>query len=433
MALAWTAAAWIAGVVAAAMLGTSAWPLVLALCALVLTLALLRRDIRVVAYAAVLPAVFAAGLLRFTMAETAIAGDDVARLAGGPEVRIRGVVRADPDVGDATQRLAVSVRELQRAGAWHRASGGVRVTTMLLPRLESGDVIELEGPIELPASDAGFDYADYLAQRGIHSELAFPRVRVIGHEGGNWSQEAMLDTRRRLTHALNLALPEPHASLARGVLLGQRSALPADLNDELNATNTSHLVVVSGANVVLVAAFATGLLSRIAGRRRALLLSAGVVLAYMMLVGASAPVLRGTVMGLLLVLAQATGRRTNGFVSIAFAAALMLGLHPRAVRDVSFQLSFAATAGIIALAPPIHDWMLAAIAAALRRDRLPGIVSTVFALPLSTTVAAIVATQPLIALNFGRVSLVAVPANLLIVPVFPYILAASALAASSLR
>jgi len=429
MALAWAAAAWIAGVVAAAALGAAAWPLALALAAILLALALLRRDPRIVAYAAILPLIFAAGLARFVTFDDRMAEDDVARLAGGPSMRIRGIVRDDPDIGDTTQRFAISVRELQRAGGWQRASGGVLVGTGLLPRLAAGDVVELEGQLELPSSVGAFDYAEYLAQRGVRSVLAFPGVRIVGHEDDNALAATILDVRRRLSRGLTLALPEPHASLAQGVVLGRRAALPRDLNDDLNATNTSHLVVVSGANVVLVAAFATGLLTWLVGRRRALLLSACVVLAYMLLVGLSPPVLRGTIMGLLLVLAQVTGRRTNAIVSIAFAAALMLGLDPRSIRDVSFQLSFAATVGIVSLSPPLHDWILEGLARLLRRETLPRPVSTFIVLPLSTTIAAIVATEPLIALNFGTLSLVAVPANMLVIPLFPYMLTASAFAA----
>jgi competence protein ComEC len=431
MALAWAAAAWITGIVAAALFGASAWPLALALGASLLALALVRGDARVLVWAAVLPAIFSAAMLRFAAVDTSLARDDVATLAGGPDMRVRGVVRDDADIADTSQRFTVDVRDLQRAGAWQPASGGVRVATSLLPRLQSGDVVELEGPIETPSQDGGFDYADYLVRRGVRSEMAFPSIRVVGHDHGNPLREATLWTRRRLTRAINLALPEPQASLARGVLLGQRAALPADLSENLNATNTSHLVVVSGANVVLVAAFATGMLTRLVGRRRALVLSAAAVFAYMLLVGVSAPVVRGTIMGLLLVLAQATGRRTNGLASIAFAAALMLGLDPRAIRDVSFQLSFAATAGIVLLSPTLHDRILVAVAFALRRERVPGAVSTWVAVPLATTLAAIIATQPLLALRFGRVSLVALPANMLVVPVFPYILAGSAVAAAA--
>ncbi|MBI5288127.1 MAG: ComEC family competence protein, partial [Chloroflexi bacterium] len=312
MSLAWTASAWIGGTIAAALIGAAAWPMGVAFAAALLAVALLRRDRRVAVYALALPAVFLLGLVRFATYDVALADDDVAHFAGGPAMRLRGVLRDDPEIGDTTQRFAVSVRQIERSGEWQSASGGVQVRTGLLPQFQSGDLVELEGMLELPPAADGFDYAEYLGQRGIHSTLAFPAIRLVGHDDDNLLRAAILHTRRRLAHSLDLALPEPQASLAQGVLLGQRSALPPDLNADLNATNTSHLVVVSGANVVLVSAFAAGMLTWAFGRRRARLLSIGVVLAYMLLVGASPPVVRGTIMGILLVLAQVTGRRTNG-------------------------------------------------------------------------------------------------------------------------
>ena len=195
---------------------------------------------------------------------------------------------------------------------------------------------------------------------------------------------------------------------------------PAQLND----TNTSHLVVVSGENVVLVSTYATIALAWLVGRRRALALSIAAVFGYALLVGASPPVMRATIMGVLLVVAQLSGRPTHGLTSILFAAALMAGLDPRVLRDVSFQLSFAATAGIVYLASPLRQldrsrrWhgrcgAMRCRAGSGRSSRSRS----------SVTLAAIIATAPLLALNFGRLSLVALPANLLVVPAFPLILA----------
>ena len=205
--------------------------------------------------------------------------------------------------------------------------------------------------------------------------------------------------------------------------------LPADIAADLNTTNTSHLVVVSGENVVLVSAFATAALAWLVGRRRALLLSIVVVAAYAILIGASPSVLRATIMGILLIVAKLAGRPTSGLTSILFAAALMSGIDPRIGRDLSFQLTFAATLGIAYLASPISEWVIECCARALRRDTVPGWLAAWFVEPLAVTLAATIATAPLIALNFGRISLVALPANLAIVPVFGLIMASSALAA----
>lgn len=186
------------------------------------------------------------------------------------------------------------------------------------------------------------------------------------------------------------------------MLLGRRSALPDDVRADLNATNTSHLVVVSGSNVVLLSSFCAIAFGWLIGRRRALWLSLATVVAYAMLVGLSPPVARATIMA---------------------------GIDPAVPLDVSFQLSFGATAGILLLASRLRRWTVAVIGWLLRRDEVPRWMGSALAEPTAVTVAATLATVPLLAMHFGRVSLVTLPANMAIVPAFPLMLGASALAA----
>lgn len=429
MTLAWYAGALLGGIAASATFGDGAWPLVAALAAGAAAHAVARRGGMAAVHALALPPLLAGGIALEGRAHAAPPADDVAWFNDGPAMRVRGVVRDDPDLRDTSQQVAVSVRAVQVGGAWARASGGVLVRLPSLPRHRAGDVLELEGDLETPPSLDGFDYASYLERRGIRSVMQFPEARTIGREDLPPWRDAVLRVRRDLSRGLALALPEPQASLAQGVLLGQRSALAPETVDALNTSNTSHLVVVSGSNVVLVSTYTTMALAWIAGRRRAMLLSIAAVLGYATLVGFSPPVARAVVMGILLVIASASGRRTSGITSILAAAAVMAALDPRIVRDVSFQLSFAATAGIVYFAAPLRQWLISAAAWLLRRDEVPRPLGLFVADPASVTLAAVVATAPLMALHFGRLSLVALPANMLIVPAFTAVLGASLLAA----
>ncbi len=429
MLLALLAGAWFSGIAAAATFGDEAWPLALAAALSGVTLAMIRRSPPVAAYALLLPLILAAGIAREQSSHRPPPDDAAVHFNGGVAMRIRGVLRDDPEIGDTSQRFAISVREIQRDGTWDAASGGVLVRGPLLPRYRSGDVVELEGKIEAPPQLEDFDYAAYLARRGITSVMEYPQTRTIGHDNDNILRATLLRARRTLSHGLALALPEPQSSLAQGVLLGERSALPANVRDDLNTTNTSHLVVVSGSNVVLVAGFCTLIFGWFVRRRHAAVLSIAAVLAYASLVGLSPPVLRATIMGIVLITAGISGRRTNGVTSLLLAAAIMAGWQPSVVRDVSFQLSFSATAGILYLSSPLRRWIIDALGWTFQHAELPRWVSPLFAEPASVTIAAMLATTPLLALNFGRVSLVSLPANLLIVPAFPFILLTSLVAA----
>jgi uncharacterized protein DUF4131 len=197
--LAWCAGAWCAGIGAAAMFGGGAWPLAVAACAAAVALACARRSVLAAAYAVLLPAIFIAGVAREQASHHALADDAVAHYKGGVAMRIRGVLRDDPEIGDTSQRFAVSVKAVQRAGEWDDASGGVLVRGPLLPHYRAGDIVELEGKLETPPQLDDFDYAAHLARRGIGSVMEYPQTRVVGREEPNAVRAALLRARRTLS------------------------------------------------------------------------------------------------------------------------------------------------------------------------------------------------------------------------------------------
>ncbi|HEU4758565.1 MAG TPA: ComEC/Rec2 family competence protein, partial [Dehalococcoidia bacterium] len=227
---------------------------------------------------------------------------------------------------------------------------------------------------------------------------------------------ALFDVRARLSGGLSDALPEPEASLAAGVLLGARADIPQSLKDDMNATGTSHLVAVSGQNVALIAGLLLAVLAWLVGRRPAAWLSLAGIAGYAVLVGGQPSVLRAAVMGGLYVVAAALGRQSSGAIGLALAGAAMTALEPQLARDVSFQLSFAATLGLITMTPLLRDRIQAAL------GRWPAAADFPLARPavemLAVTLAAIAFTLPITAVNFHRVSLVAPLANLFAVPAF---------------
>jgi competence protein ComEC len=199
-------------------------------------------------------------------------------------------------------------------------------------------------------------------------------------------------------------------------LLGERASIPRGLTDDFNDAGISHLVAISGYNVMLVAGLALGCLSPLAGRRYAILASMALVVLFALFVGATPSVLRAAVMAEVLLGASLAGRPNSARDAVFLAGAGLTAVQPWIIDDVSFQLSFAATLGIVLLAKPLKERL---------RTVLPG-VTAMLAEPAAMTIAASVAAQPVIAASFGRVSLVSLPANLLAVPAFPVIMACSA-------
>lgn len=222
--------------------------------------------------------------------------------------------------------------------------------------------------------------------------------------------------REALSEPLRRLIAEPEGGIVRGIVLGERAALDADLADAFRRSGTSHLLAISGFNMTLVAA-AVALVLR--GRVRPPIIAALTVVcvvAYSVLVGLGPSVARAAVMAVVASLGLAFGRRPATDNALALAVATMVGIDASAIGDVGFLLSASATGGLLYLAEPISR-RLAFLPGAIREG-------------LAATLAATVPTVPIIAAVFGRVSLVSPLANLLAVPLFPPLMIAGALTAA---
>ncbi len=421
MTLAFLALAWLLGIAAAAF--TTADPAASLAAAGLLAAASFALRPR----PSTLPLIAAGAALVFLAAwryESTLPPDVPAGIAlrnGGSPDRFRAIVDSEPDDRGAARLYTLRVRDAFRDGVpdragWRPRSGRVVLRATSFPHYDYGDLLEIAGELETPPTFADFDYRDYLLRRGITATVEYPDVRLLDRDRGSPLRAALIDLRARLSDGLADALPEPEASLAGGVLLGARTDIPRALKDDMNATGTSHLVAVSGQNVALIAGLLLAALAWLVGRRPAAWLSLAGIAGYTLLVGAQPSVLRAAVMGGLYVVAAALGRQSSGAIALALAGAAMTALDPQLARDVSFQLSFAATLGLIAMAPLLRERAQAALA------RWPAAADFPLTRPavemLAVTLAAIAFTLPITAVNFHRVSLVAPLANLFAVPAF---------------
>src|SRR5207253_408854 len=211
--------------------------------------------------------------------------------------------------------------------------------------------------------------------------------------------------REALAAPLRHLLPEPEGGIVRGIVLGERAAVDADLASAFARSGTSHLLAISGFNMTLVAT-SVALLAR--GRVPPAItatLTVACVLAYSVLVGLAPSVARAAVMAVVASLGLAFGRRPATDNALALAVATMVGIDASASGAVGFLLSAPATGGLLYLGDPISR-RLAFLPRAIREG-------------LATTLAATLPTLPIIAAVFGRISLVSPLANLLAVPPFP--------------
>jgi len=247
------------------------------------------------------------------------------------------------------------------------------------------------------------EFEQAMRRAGAHALLAADAVTPTGRRRGGLLS-AVDGVRVRAERALAQGLPPPLAALARGMVLGQDEGLSEEMTDDFRASGLAHLVAASGANVALLAALALALGAALGVPRTPRLVSALVlVAAYVPLAGGGPSIQRAGIMGVATLVAVLASQPASRWYALLLAAGLTLGLNPRAVEDPGWQLSFTAVLALLALAPPLRD--------ALER-RMPRVAAEALAVCLVASVA----TTPLIALHFGRLSWVTIPANLLAVP-----------------
>lgn len=339
---------------------------------------------------------------------------------GQRSVEIQGIVDADPELKPYGLELRLRATQVKSSGEWTPASGGVLVQAERFASYRYGDLVNVQGKLATPSESPGFNYRAYLARQGIASVMRQPKIEVVQSGYGNWLLQRVYSLRQRLARSLAGSLPEPQASLANGVLLGLRGDIPREVNEAFTRSGTTHLLAISGQNITIVVGIIVGLAAWALGRRRPtyLIVAAAVVWLFSMLVGGQPPVIRAAVMASVFLGAEYAGRPGSAPTALALAAAVMAGISPSIVWDVSFQLSFLSMAGLVYLAPRFQELA--------EKARLPGAV----ALGLSVSLGALLATWPVMAYDFGRVSLVGLPATALASPALPVIMLTSGLAAT---
>ena len=285
-----------------------------------------------------------------------------------------------------------------------------------------GAELAVAGSLRRPQKDpdASFDFAAHLRRRGIAGELMVDRVRVTGRRRRGIAG-ALDRLRGRAERGVSAGLPDSDAALALGMVLGEDEQIDTAKRDDWRDAGLSHLLAVSGQNVMLLMAFALPLLvaARLGPRGRGVALLCLVAL-YVPLAGAGPSLQRAGVMGAAGIAAMTLSRPSSRWYALLLAGAVTLALNPRACGDPGWQLSFIAVAGILIAGRPLAARLRVIAqelagppsrAGPLARAAVDGLCEGI-----AITVAATLATAPLLAYHFGSVPLASLPANLLALP-----------------
>ena len=340
---------------------------------------------------------------------------------------VTGTLTDPPDVRDTYTNLRMQVTSVNTGDQTLPVHGQILARVSPGRDWQYGDVVRLRGHLQTPPSGEDFSYQDYLAHQGILAYMPDAEATLLPFSGGTPLLRLVYAFKAHAVDQLYRIFPDPEAALLAGILLGDDNGLPAGLQQAYVNTGTAHIIAISGFNIAIIAGLFVLLFSRLLGSRKGAIAAVIGITVYTVLVGATASVVRAAIMGGLAIFARQMGRRQNGLNTLALTAAVMAAINPNALWDVGFQLSFAATLGMILYAGPFQDWFTG-----LLSRRLPAEAARKVAGPIGAyvlfTLAAQLTTLPIMAYQFGRVSLVAVLANPFILPAQPAVEVLSGLA-----
>jgi competence protein ComEC len=348
-------------------------------------------------------------------------------------MQMQGMVADEADGRDGYCLLAFSANEMTVDGEMEEVQGNALIQTTQYPSYRYGDVILVTGQMETPGQFGDFDYESYLARQGVHSVIYYPQIELLDRGQGVKPLQWIYSLRERLSATLGRALPEPQGSLAQAIFLGLRGDIPDPLYKAFSRTGTAHLLAISGLHMSIVLAIFLSFGIMVFGRRRGIYvwIALAAIWLYALLAGMGPPVIRAAIMGSLFLVAEYLGRQRSAIIALAFAAAVMVGIQPYLLWSLSFQLSFLAMAGLVLLFPYFQAWGRKMILAAANDREILANTGAMITDVFAASLAAVLAVWPLIAYNFGIVSLVALPATFLSLPALPFIIVTAALVASA--
>ena len=336
------------------------------------------------------------------------------------KIRMVGTIDSLPRLNENSSTVFVQMEEICLPQTpCQPVSGRAYIVVNYTMDFSYGDQIEIFGKLSSPEDYESFPEIRYLQSKLTFSKIAFPYMTFIEENHGNPIKALLFQIREKGVNLLFQLFPQPESSLLAGILFGEEDLIPTDVETAFRNTSTSHIIVISGFNITILAALCLNLLKRFLNKWQSTLATLLILIGYTIMVGGDAAVSRAAVMGAMGLIGVLFGRRQTGVNSLMFTAAVLCIVNPFLVHDVGFQLSFVATLGLILFSDPIakqlQKW--------LKKDESENSFLTLLIYDyLSPLLAAQIIVTPLLIYYFRQFSLVSLPANLLIAPLQPPIM-----------
>jgi competence protein ComEC len=352
------------------------------------------------------------GLLRYDFSDFK-KGDPVLEQNIGQKISVEGVLSEEPDQREKSANLIIDVDSFEFNGKPIAVKSRALVIAELYPEYKYGDRLKIEGIIKKPEkfdSEGGnsFDYPAYLAKDGIYYQFLLPKITLISSGNGNFIKTNLFALKGKFMENIRAVISEPEASLLGGLVVGAKRSLGKEILDEFKIAGVAHIVVLSGYNITIVSDSIMKIFSFLPRYLGFSLGTIGIIL-FTIMTGAASTAIRAAIMAMIVILARATGRISGMTRALLIAGFFMVLQNPKIlVFDSSFQLSFAATLGLIYFTPIAKKYL------GFIPEKWDKFREIVF-----STVATQAFVLPLILYKIGIFSVFALPANLLFLPMVP--------------
>ncbi len=297
---------------------------------------------------------------------------------------------------------------VQKFSASPNGKDTIFITIPAYPQFHYGDVVRISSTIK----------ERLLTNKKVVLTMYFPKIESVKNNQ-NYVLALTSIIRQKITALFQKTLPATSASLLLGIVFGFKEPMEKSFMDNLRIAGVLHVIAASGMNVTMLGGFVSRLCMIFFRRQTALFVTIVAILFYATLAGLGSSIIRASIMGILAFSAQILGRQYLARYGIFLTGYTMLFLAPSLLFDIGFQLSFAATVGILVI-PPLF----------LKKEKIKRVIEkSVIGEDVLTTIAAQIATLPILFSNFGMYSAVSILVNGLVLWTIPVLMLLGSLGA----
>jgi len=342
------------------------------------------------------------------------------------EITFLGYIYKQPDERSGNTKLFIKTTGIKTENKAKKTSGKILITLNRYPKYKYGDELIITGKLKTPTVFEDFNYKGYLAKDGIYSIIYYPKIKSTGRSFANPIYKVIYSFKNKIKQAIERIMPLPEIAILEALTLGSKRSLPENLKQQLNKVGLRHIVAISGMHIMIICdALLIILIGLGLWKNQAFYLALLALGLFIIMIGAPASAIRAGIMGGILLFAEKIGRLNSSARAVLFVACIMLIFNPLLLKfDVGFQLSFLAVLGIIYFKPIFSKLLDKLLPKKIKNWIEKGKIRKKAKEVIPITLAAQVTTLPILVYNFGRIPIISLLANILILPALPYIMGA---------